>query len=61
MPFEPIRIYFSDLRSSAGFRQAIARVFTIELVDIECVLGDVSGVQILALSRYMNNRSTNLT
>ena len=49
MPFEPIRIYFSDLRSSAGFRQAIARVFTIELVDIECVLGDVSGVQILPL------------
>ena len=28
MPFEPIRIYFSDLRSSAGVRQAIARVFT---------------------------------
>ena len=28
MPFEPIRIYFSDLRNSAGVRQAIARVFT---------------------------------
>ena len=28
MPFEPIRIYFSDVRSSAGVRQAIARVFT---------------------------------
>ena len=28
MPFEPIRIYFSHLRSSAGVRQAIARVFT---------------------------------
>ena len=28
MPFEPIRIYFSDLRSSAGVRQAITRVFT---------------------------------
>ena len=27
MPFEPIRIYFSNLRSSAGVRQAIARVF----------------------------------
>ena len=25
---EPIRIYFSDVRSSAGVRQAIARVFT---------------------------------
>ena len=28
MHFEPIRIYFSDLRSSAGVRQAIVRVFT---------------------------------
>ena len=28
IPFEPIRIYFSDLRSSAGVRQAIARVLT---------------------------------
>ena len=28
MPFEPIRIYFSDLRSSAGVREAVARVFT---------------------------------
>ena len=27
MPFEPIRIYFSHLRSSAGVRQAVARVF----------------------------------
>ena len=27
----------------------LSYVYTIELVDIECVLGDVSGVQILLL------------
>ena len=44
MPFEPIRIYFSDLRSSAGVRQAIARVFT------DCTTGVIQAVHRLVFA-----------
>ena len=45
MPFEPIKIYFSDLRSSAGVRQAIARVFT------DCTTGVIQAVHRLGNAR----------
>ena len=47
MRFEPIRIYFSDLISSAGVRQAIVRVFT------DCITGVIQAVY------RLTNRGTN--
>ena len=49
MPFEPIRIYFSDLRSSAEVQQAIAGVFT------DCITGVIQAVHRLIRKAYRDD------